>query len=214
VSLVKTGIMVFAVIAALNKFGVQTTSFVAVIGAAGLAVGLALQGSLSNFAAGVLILVFKPFRIDDAIEAGGATGKVADIGIFTTTINTFDNKKVIVPNAAITSGTITNINAYETRRVDLTAGIGYGDDIGKAKQVLTDILANHPKVLQDPAPNVQLLELADSSVNFIVRPWVKTEDYWTVYFDVMRSIKEQFDANGISIPFPQRDVHLHQVSSN
>ncbi len=214
VSLVKATIMVFAVIAALNKFGVQTTSFVAVLGAAGLAVGLALQGSLSNFAAGVLILVFKPFRIGDVVDAAGAMGKVTDIGIFTTTLNTPDNRKIIVPNAAVTGGTITNVNAEDTRRVDLTAGIGYGDDIAKAQQVLHQILENHPKILKDPAPTVEVVELADSSVNFVVRPWVNTPDYWTVYFDVTRAIKEQFDANGISIPFPQQDVHMHQVSSN
>jgi small conductance mechanosensitive channel len=209
---VKIGVMIFAVIAALAEFGIQTTSFVAVLGAAGLAVGLALQGSLANFAAGVLILVFKPFRIGDVIDAAGAKGKVVDIGIFTTTMNTPDNQKIIIPNAAVTGGTITNINAYDTRRVDLTAGIGYGDDIGKARKVLESILANHAKVLSDPAPTIEVVELADSSVNFVVRPWVKTPDYWTVYFDVTRAIKEEFDRSGISIPFPQQDVHMHQVS--
>jgi small conductance mechanosensitive channel len=210
-SLVKAAITVFAVIAALSKFGVQTTSFVAVLGAAGLAIGLALQGSLSNFAAGVLLLVFRPFRIGDAVEAGGVAGSVAEIGIFTTTINSWDNKKIIVPNAQVTGGTIVNINAHPTRRVDMTAGIGYGDDIGRAKEVLEGILARHPKVLEEPAPNVQVSELGDSSINFVVRPWVKTPDYWTVWFDVHRAIKEEFDAQGISIPFPQRDVHLIPV---
>jgi small conductance mechanosensitive channel len=211
-SLVRAAIMVFAVIAALQKFGLQTTSFVAVLGAAGLAVGLALQGSLSNFAAGVLLLVFRPFKLGDAVEAGGVAGSVAEIGIFTTTINSWDNKKIIVPNAQITGGTIVNINAHPTRRVDMTAGIGYGDDIGRAKEVLEGILARHPKVLEEPAPVVQVSELGDSSINFVVRPWAKNTDYWAVYFDVQRAIKEEFDAQGISIPFPQRDVHLYPVS--
>lgn len=214
VSLVGTAVMVFAVIAALNAFGVQTTSFVAVIGAAGLAVGLALQGSLSNFASGVLILIFKPFRIGDVVDAAGVKGKVVDIGILTTTMNTPDNQKIIIPNASVMGGTITNVNAHDTRRVDMTAGIGYGDDIGRAKDVLVRILADHEKVLKDPAPTVEVVALADSSVNFVVRPWVKTPDYWAVYFDVTRAIKERFDEAGISIPFPQRDIHLHQVAPN
>jgi small conductance mechanosensitive channel len=212
-NLVRIAVIVFAVIAALDLFGIQTTSFVAVLGAAGLAVGLALQGSLANFAAGVLILVFRPFRVGDVVTAAGATGKVAEIGIFTTTMNTFDNQRIIIPNAAVTGGTIVNVNAYDTRRVDLTASIGYGDDIGKAKDVLERIIAGHDKILKDPAPTVQLVELGDSSLNFVVRPWVKTEDYWTVYFDVTRSIKEEFDRAGISIPFPQQDVHLIQSTA-
>ncbi len=211
-NLVRVAVMAFAVIAALAKFGVQTTSFVAVLGAAGLAVGLALQGSLANFAAGVLILLFRPFRIDDVIDVADTLGKVAEIGIFTTTINTPDNRKVIIPNAQVTGGTITNINAHDTRRVDLTAGIGYADDVGRAKEVLEGILAQHDKVLAEPESTVQVVELADSSVNFVVRPWVKTADYWDVYFDVTRSIKEEFDRQGISIPFPQQDVHMHQVA--
>jgi len=213
-SMVRSAVLVFAVIAALAKFGIQTTSFVAVLGAAGLAIGLALQGSLANFAAGILILVFKPFKVGDVIEAAGSKGKVADIAIFTTTLNTPDNQKIILPNAAVTGGTITNINAYETRRVDLTAGIGYGDDIAKARSVLERICSAHPAILPDPAPTIEVAELADSSVNFVVRPWVKTEDYWRVYFDLTRSIKEEFDRNGVSIPFPQRDVHMHQVAAH
>jgi small conductance mechanosensitive channel len=209
-SLVRVAVLVFAVVAALAKFGIQTTSFVAILGAAGLAIGLALQGSLANFAAGVLILVFKPFRVGDVVDAGGSKGKVVDVGIFTTTMNTPDNQKIIIPNAAVTGGKITNVNAYDTRRVDLTAGIGYGDDIGKAHSVLTQICDSHPSILEDPAPTIEVVELADSSVNFVVRPWVNTADYWRVYFDVTRSIKEEFDKNGISIPFPQRDVHMFQ----
>ncbi|HSH71349.1 MAG TPA: mechanosensitive ion channel domain-containing protein [Deferrisomatales bacterium] len=212
-NLVRYAILAFTVIAALSKFGIQTTSFIAVLGAAGLAVGLALQGSLSNFAAGVLLLIFRPFSLDDWVSAGGATGKVVEIGIFTTTLHTGDNQKVIIPNSGVMGGNITNVNANPTRRVDLTAGISYGDDIGKAKEVLEKLLADHPKVLADPAPKVAVVALADSSVNFVVRPWVNTADYWDVYFEVTRAIKEELDKAGISIPFPQRDVHMHQVAN-
>ncbi len=210
-SLVYYGVLTFAVVAALSSFGIQTASFVAVLGAAGLAVGLALQGSLSNFAAGVLILVFRPFRIGDLVEVSGHKGTVQEIGIFTTTLHSLDNQKIIVPNADIMGTTIVNVNANPVRRVDLTAGIAYHDDIGRAKEVLEGLLANHPKVLDDPAPTVEVAELGDSSVNFVVRPWVKTEDYWDVYFQLTRSIKEAFDRAGISIPFPQRDVHLYRA---
>lgn len=209
-SLVRYGILVFAVIAALAKFGVQTASFVAVLGAAGLAVGLALQGSLSNFAAGVLILLFRPFNVGDFVTIGGASGTVVLIGIFTTTLHSPDNQKIVVPNSAVTAGTIVNVTANETRRVDLRASIGYGDDIGKAKEVLEGIVAAHPKVLADPAPVVRVVELGESSVDFVVRPWVNTPDYWDVYFDLTRAIKEEFDKAGICIPFPQRDVHLYR----
>ncbi len=209
-SLVRYGILVFAVIAALAKFGVQTASFVAVLGAAGLAVGLALQGSLSNFAAGVLILIFRPFNVGDFVTIGGASGTVVLIGIFTTTLHSPDNQKIVVPNSAVTAGTIVNVTANETRRVDLRASIGYGDDIGKAKEVLEGIVAAHPKVLADPAPVVRVVELGESSVDFVVRPWVNTPDYWDVYFDLTRAIKEEFDKAGICIPFPQRDVHLYR----
>ncbi len=202
-------VLTFAVVAALSSFGIQTASFVAVVGAAGLAVGLALQGSLSNFAAGVLILIFRPFRIGDLVEVSGHKGTVQEIGIFTTTLHSLDNQKIIVPNSDVMGTTIVNVNANPIRRVDLTAGIAYQDDIGRAKEVLERILSAHPKVLDDPAPTVEVAELGDSSVNFVVRPWVKTEDYWDVYFQVTRSIKEEFDRAGISIPFPQRDVHLY-----
>jgi small conductance mechanosensitive channel len=211
--LVRFGILAFTFIAALGRLGIQTASFVAVLGAAGLAVGLALQGSLSNFAAGVLILLFRPLRVGDFVEAGGTAGSVKEIGILATTMATPDNKKIIVPNSQIMGGTITNFNANGTRRVDLTAGISYGDDIGKAKEILERILREHPKVLQDPAPVVELAALADSSVNFVVRPWTEAADYWRVYWDVTRSIKEEFDKAGVSIPFPQRDVHLYQESA-
>ena len=211
-NMVKLAVLAFAVIAALSRVGIQTASFVAVLGAAGLAVGLALQGSLSNFAAGVMILIFKPFGLGDLIEAGGKLGIVEEIGIFTTTLNSLDNQKIIVPNSVVTGGVITNVNGNPTRRVDLTAGISYTDDIGKAEGVLRSVVDNHPHVLQDPKADVFVSELADSSVNFVVRPWCKPEHYWDVYFGVTRKIKEELDAAGISIPFPQRDVHLHQVN--
>ena len=175
--------------------------------------GFALQGSLSNFASGVMILVFRPFRVDDLIEAEGKLGTVADIGIFVTTINTLDNKKVIIPNGKLTSGVIVNLNANGLRRVDLMAGISYTDDIPKAMKILERILAENPRVLKDPEPTVAVFELGDSSVNFVVRPWVDPDDYWTVWFEVTQAMKMEFDAAGVTIPFPQRDVHMHQVAS-
>lgn len=212
--LVRVAILAFVVIAALSKLGIQTAGFVAVLGAAGLAVGLALQGSLANFASGVLLLIFRPVRVGDYVEAGGTSGSVMEIGIFTTTMHTPDNKKVIVPNAQITGGTITNYSANDTRRVDLVAGISYGDDIPKAKAVLERIVTAHELVLSDPAPQIEVSNLGESSVDIVVRPWAKTSDYWRVYFDLTQSIKMEFDREGISIPFPQRDVHLHQVAAN
>jgi len=203
-------IMAFVIIAALGQLGVQTASFVAVLGAAGLAVGLALQGSLANFAAGVLMIIFKPFKVGDFIEGGGVSGIVEEIGIFTTGLKSLDNKKIIVPNAKMTSDNIVNYTAKEIRRVDIVAGVSYGDDLDKVRKVLEKILAGDPRVLKDPAPTIGVLELADSSVNFAVRPWVKTADYWDVFFATQENIKKQFDATGISIPFPQQDVHLHK----
>lgn len=204
-------IMAFVIIAALGQLGVQTASFVAVIGAAGLAVGLALQGSLSNFAAGVLMILFKPFKVGDFIEGGGVSGIVEAIGIFTTDLKSPDNKKIIVPNAKMTSDNIVNYSAKEMRRIDMVAGVSYGDDLDKVKKILVDILANDQRILQDPAPTIGVLELASSSVNFAVRPWAKTADYWDVYFATQESIKKRFDAEGITIPFPQQDVHLHKA---
>ena len=209
--LVRYSVLVFALIAALDKFGIKATSFIAVLAAAGLAVGLALQGSLSNFAAGVLLLIFRPFTAGDLITAAGATGTVREIGIFTTTLNSPDNKKIIIPNASVTGDTIVNLSANDTRRVDLVACIGYSEDMGKARQMLLDMMANQPKVLKDPEPAVEVVELADSSVNLVVRPWCRPEDYWDVYFGVTRGIKESLDTAGISIPFPQRDVHLDKM---
>jgi small conductance mechanosensitive channel len=210
-SIVNVVLMLFVFIAALDQLGVDTTSLIALIGAAGLAVGLALQGSLQNFAAGVMLVVFRPFKIGDVVDAGGAMGKIEKISIFSTTMITPDNRDIIVPNGQIYSGTITNYSANETRRVDLVFGIGYGDDMRKAKEIMEDIVAKHELILDDPAPGVAVAELADSSVNFNVRPWVKADDYWTVRADVIEQVKTAFDENGISIPFPQMDVHLDKV---
>jgi len=213
VSLTRIALMVFLVIAALGTLGVQTASFVAVIGAAGLAIGFALQGSLSNFASGVMLVIFRPFRAGDYVEAGGTAGVVEAVHIFITQFKTPDNKKVIVPNSQITGGNIINYSANDNRRVDLVFGIGYGDDIKKAKDILMRILSEDSRILKDPAPTVAVLELGDSSVNFAVRPWVATADYWAVYFDVTEKVKLAFDNEGVSIPFPQRDVHLFQQSA-
>ncbi|UTW44785.1 mechanosensitive ion channel [bacterium SCSIO 12696] len=213
-SLCYYGIVAFVVIAALSKIGVAATSFVAILGAAGLAVGLALQGSLSNFASGVLILIFKPFKIGDFVELAGTSGSVKEITIFTTELATPDNKKVIVPNSSAMGGNIVNYSAHDTRRVDMVFGIGYGDDIDKARNIIKAILEADDRVLVDPAPAVAVAELADSSVNFNVRPWVATADYWGVFNDVHEQVKKHFDAEGISIPFPQQDVHMHTVAAN
>jgi small conductance mechanosensitive channel len=194
----------------LEKLDIKTTSFIAILGAAGLAIGLALQGSLANFAAGVLMIIFKPFKVDDFIEAGGVMGSVIEIGIFTTVLKSPDNKKVIVPNAHVTGGNITNFNANGTRRIEIIAGISYDDDIDKAKAILNDLVASDDRILKDPAPQIALSEMADSSVNFVVRPWVNAADYWDVYFGTTETIKKKFDEAGITIPFPQRDVHIYE----
>lgn len=195
-----------------SMIGIATTSFIAVLGAAGLAVGLALQGSLANFAGGVVILLFKPFKVGDLIEAQGYIGSVSSIQIFNTILKTGDNRIVIVPNGALSSSSMVNINQESTRRVDLSFGIGYGDDIDLAKATLNLIAQNDDRVLKDPAPMIVVAELADSSVNFTVRLWVNTSDYWGVYFAMQETVKKEFDAKGISIPFPQQDVHMHQVA--
>lgn len=203
-------LMLFVIIASLNELGVDTTSLVAILGAAGLAIGLSLQGSLQNFAAGVMLLVFRPFKAGDFVEAGGAAGVVKSISIFTTIMTSGDNKEIIVPNGQIYSGTITNYSAKETRRVDMIVGIGYDADLKRAKEVLKELTAADPRILQDPAPTIAVAELADSSVNFVVRPWVKSADFWGVKFDFTEAVKLRFDQEGISIPFPQMDVHLHK----
>ncbi len=203
-------LLVFVVLAALGQLGIQTTSFIAVVGAAGLAIGLALQGSLSNFAAGFLMIIFRPFKVGDYIEGAGVAGTVESIQIFTTQLKSPDNKTVIIPNAKLTADNITNYSVKGTRRVDMVFGIGYGDDIDKAKKIMTDILGKDERILKDPATKIAVVELADSSVNFIVRPWVKGDDYWDVYYDTTEKVKKSFDAENISIPFPQRDVHVYK----
>jgi small conductance mechanosensitive channel len=204
-------LVAFVVIAALGQLGIQTTSFVAIIGAAGLAIGLSLQSSLSNFASGVMIIAFRPFKVGDFIEAGGVAGVVEGIQIFSTLMRTGDNKAIIVPNSNITGGNITNYSAKDTRRIDMVFGIGYGDDIKKAKDILVKLLEDDERVLKDPEPVVAVSELADSSVNFVVRPWVNSADYWGVKFDYTEAVKLTFDKEGISIPYPQQDVHMHTV---
>jgi small conductance mechanosensitive channel len=213
VSLTRIGLLTFVFIAALAALGIQTASFVAVIGAAGFAIGFAMQGSLSNFASGVMLIVFRPFKAGNYVEVAGTSGSVEQVSIFNTILKTPDNKKVIIPNSKITGDTITNYSAMDTRRLDLVFGIGYGDDIKKAKDTLWELLKADERVLKEPEPTVAVLELGDSSVNFAVRPWVKTSDYWAVYFDLTEKVKLTFDERGISIPFPQQDVHMHQVTA-
>ena len=207
-SMVFSALYIFVILAALSQVGIQTTSFMAIIGAAGLAIGLALQGSLSNFASGFLIILFRPFKLGDYVEAGGVSGSISKISVFTTDINTVDNKKIIVPNAQIMNGTITNYTAEKTRRVDLTFGVGYEADINKVKDILNKIIKEHKLILKDPESFVRLGNLGDSSIDFTVRVWSKTEDYWTVHFDLIESAKEEFDKAKISIPYPQMDVHM------
>ncbi len=211
-SLTYVGMMAFVVIAAVGKLGVQTASFVAVIAAAGLAIGFALQGSLSNFAAGVMLILFRPFKVGDRVDAGGAAGVIVEVQMFATVFRTGDNRRIIVPNSTITGGSITNYSANDTRRIDMVFGIGYGDDISLAKQIIREILDAEERVLKDPEPQIAVSELADSTVNLFVRPWVKTADYGGVRSDVTERVKLAFDARGVSIPFPQRDVHVHQVA--
>lgn len=208
------GLMTFVVIAALGKLGIQTTSFVAIIGAAGLAVGLALQGSLANFAAGVIMILFKPFKVGDFIIAGGEMGTVKEIQIFNTILAHPDNRKIIVPNSQVTGGVITNFSAIENRRIDLVFGISYEDDIKKAKEALEKALASDSRILKEPRPVIAVSELGESSVNLVCRPWVKPQDYWDVYFNIMEQGKLELEKNGITIPFPQRDVHLYEEKKN
>lgn len=209
-SIVYAIILIATVLMALSQVGVQTTSFIAILGAAGLAVGLALQGSLANFASGILIILFRPFKSGDFIDAGGITGTVDKIEIFQTIMKTPDNKLVIVPNAQITGGAITNYSAEPIRRVDLVIGISYDSDLRKAKQILQQMLAEDTRVLKEPEATVKVGALADSSVNLNVRPWVNSADYWGVYWDTLEKVKLAFDEQGIGIPFPQMDVHIKQ----
>lgn len=209
-SLIYYAMIVFVVLAALAQLGIQTTSFIAVIGAAGLAIGLALQGSLANFAAGFLIIIFRPFKVGDHIEGAGTAGTVEEINILSTQLITPDNKTVIVPNSNMTSGNIVNYSTKGTRRVDMVFGISYEDDIDKAKKILQEIIDEDDRVLKEPEPLIALAELGDSSVNFYVRPWTKADDYWSFLFETTEKVKKRFDNEGISIPYPQRDIHLYE----
>ena len=207
-------LLTFVVIVTIQKLGVDTTSFAALIAAGGLAIGLALQSSLSNFASGVMLIALRPFKVGDSIEAGGTSGKVTAIAVFATELVTGDNKKVIIPNSAIASGTITNYSAMDTRRIDLVVGVGYDADLRHARKILENILSDESRVLTDPAPLVAVSNLGESSVDFVVRPWVKAADYWPVTFDLNERIKLRLDDEGISIPFPQHDVHVYHVGED
>jgi small conductance mechanosensitive channel len=207
-SILRWVLLLFVIIAALSQLGVDTTSLIALLGAAGLAIGLSLQSSLSNFASGVMIIVFRPFTKGNFVEVAGATGVVDSISIFTTTLTTPDNKEVIIPNGAVLGGNITNFSARPTRRVDMVFGISYDDDLRKARKVLEDIIAADERILAEPAPVIAVGELADSSVNFLVRPWVNAADYWDVYWETTEAVKLKFDEAGLSIPYPQMDLHI------
>jgi len=207
-SIMRWVLLLFVIVAALSQLGVDTTSLVALLGAAGLAIGLSLQSSLSNFASGVMLIIFRPITKGDFVEIAGTSGSVESISIFTTTLTSPDNKEVLVPNGAILSNNITNYSARPTRRVDMVFGIGYNDDIKKAKELLEQIVSADKRVLAEPEPVIALGELGDSSVNFLVRPWVKSEDYWGVLWETTEAVKLKFDEAGISIPYPQMDVHI------
>lgn len=207
-------LLVAVLVAVAGQLGINTASFLTIIGAASLAIGLALKDSLANFSAGVMLILFRPFKVGDYIEAAGESGTVDEISIFNTILNTPDNQRKIIPNGAVASSTITNVTAYPTRRMDLVIGVGYDDDLKKTKSILEEIIAGRDDLLKEPAPTIAVAELADSSVNFVVRPWVKTSDYWSVRFQLIEQIKNTLDENGISIPYPQRDVHLYSEEKN
>ena len=208
-NLLNTLLMIVVFIAAINQLGIETTSIIAILGAAGLAIGLALQGSLANFAAGILIVVYRPYKVGDYIEAGSHAGTVKDIQIFSTVLTTPDNKIVVVPNGSIMNGSIVNYSGQKTRRIDIIASCSYEDDIDKVKLVLEDIIKNESRILKDPKPQIAVSVLADSSVNFIVRPWVNSSDVLSVKYSLLEQIKKRFDKEGFSIPYPQTDVHIH-----
>lgn len=208
-NLISISLKLLLIISVLGMVGIEMTSFIAVLGAAGLAVGLALQGTLQNFAGGVIILLFKPYKVGDYIETQGYAGSVKEIQIFSTILNTPDNKIIIIPNSPIATGSLINYSAQPTRRVDFTFGIGYSNDIDEAKKALLTIVESHDKIFSEPAPFVRVVELADSSVNFAVRVWANSSDYWDVFLDITEQVKKEFDKRGISIPFPQQDVHVY-----
>jgi len=208
-NLISWGLKALLLISVASMVGIETTSFIAVLGAAGLAIGLALQGSLANFAGGVLIILFKPYKVGDLVDAQGHLGVVKEIQIFTTILTSLENKRIIIPNGAMSNGSIVNVTAEGTLRVDMSIGISYDADIAQAKQVIMDILQADPRVLKDPEPFVGVTEMGDNSVNLVVRPWAAVEDYWAVHFDISEKMKVALDQNGIGIPFPQRDVHIY-----
>lgn len=213
-SLVYGALFAFVIVATLSQLGIETTSFIAVLGAAGLAVGLALQGSLSNFASGVLLIMFRPLRAGDFVEVAGVAGVVEEVGILTTNLKTGDNKAIIIPNSGVMGGTITNYSLKPTRRVDMVIGISYDADIRLAKELLREITSADERILPDPETTIAVAELADSSVNFNLRPWVKSADYWAVKSDLLEAIKIRFDEEGIGIPYPQVDVHINKSSAS
>jgi len=206
-------IITFVVVACLGLFGIQTTSVIALLGAAGLAVGLALQGTLTNFSSGVMLLIFRPFRMGDFVEVAGVAGAVAEIGLFSTTMNTPDNVRIIVPNSAVYGTTIKNYAANDNRRNDMTVGVSYDDDLGLALETIERVVKGDSRVLAEPAPMIAVAEMADSSVNFVVRPWCRKEDYWALRFDLTRQLKEELEQAGCSIPYPQTDVHLFKAEN-
>lgn len=211
-NIVHGAVVVFIVIAAIGKLGIETTSFAAIVASAGLAIGLALQGSLSNFAAGVLLILFKPFKVGDAVKIGNEAGIVVEVGLLATELKTFDNIKLVVPNSTIMSGVITNFSANSTRRIDMLIGVSYGDDLNKAQQIILDLIKADERILAEPEPQVMVSNLGESSVDFVVRPWVNSSDFWSTKCDLTKKIKEAFDAEGISIPFPH--MHLIQEKSS
>lgn len=211
-SIIYSVLLAVVVLASLEQLGVNTTSALAILGAAGLAVGLALKDSLANFAAGVMLIIFRPFKTGDFIEAAGTTGTVEEVRIFSTVLRTGDNREITIPNGKIYDGTIINYSARSTRRIDLIMGIGYDDNIADARDIIEAIMATDKRILQDPAPVVMVSELADSSVNLAVRPWVNSGDYWAVRSDLLEQVKNAFDREGISIPYPQTDIHMHKVA--
>ena len=210
-SLLSMLLKILVVIAAISMLGVEMTSFVAILAAAGFAIGMALSGTLQNFAGGVMLIIFKPFKVGDFIDAQGFTGTVKEIQIFNTILKTPDNKTIIIPNGGLSTAAMTNFSTEPQRRVDLTFGIGYDDDIDKARSIIEGLIAKDERILKDPAPFVAVSELADSSVNFVVRVWANAADYWGIFFDMTEKVKKAFDKEGISIPYPQTDVHVHQV---
>ena len=212
-NLARMVLLTFVIIASVSALGIQTTSFIAVIGAAGLAIGLALQGSLSNFASGVLIVMFRPYKVGDWVEAAGVAGTIVEVQILTTVFRTGDNKSIIVPNGQVMNSVIINYSANDQRRVDMVVGVSYDDDLDKVRATLEDLIAADDRILDDPACTIAVAELADSSVNFVVRPWVKSGDYWGVKFDLTEAIKKRFDKEGIAFPFPQQDVHLYSATA-